>query len=47
MHYALLYPKNGDRIVTIDSVTSLHSTYSYGNTLSNTLHVTQTPNKKS
>jgi len=23
-HYAMLYPQNGDRIVTIDSVTSLH-----------------------
>ena len=23
-HYAMLYPQNGDRIVAIDSVTSLH-----------------------
>ena len=27
-HYAELYPQNGDRIVTIDSVTSLHPMYS-------------------
>jgi len=27
-HYAVLYPQNGDRIVTIDYVTSLHSMYS-------------------
>ena len=26
-HFAVLCPQNGDRIVTIDSVTSLHSTY--------------------
>ena len=25
--YAMLYPQNGDRIVAIDSVTSLHRTY--------------------
>jgi len=24
-HYAMLYPQNDDRIVTIDSVTSLHT----------------------
>jgi len=27
MHYVVLYPQNGDRIVTIDSVTSLHLVY--------------------
>jgi len=27
-HYAMLYPQNGDRIVTIDFVTSLHPVYS-------------------
>ena len=27
MHYIVLYPQNGDRIVTIDSVTSLHTMY--------------------
>ena len=27
MHYIVLYPQNGDRIVTIDSVTSLHPMY--------------------
>ena len=27
MHYIVLYPQNGDRIVTIDSVTSLHPIY--------------------
>ena len=27
-HYVVLYPQNGDRIVTIDSVTSLHPVYS-------------------
>jgi len=27
-HYAKLYPQNGDRIVAIDSVTSLHPMYS-------------------
>ena len=27
-HYAVLYPKNDDRIVTIDYVTSLHPIYS-------------------
>jgi len=27
MHCANLCPQNGDRIVTVDSVTSLHSTY--------------------
>ena len=26
-HYAVLYPQNGDRIVTIDYVTSLHPMY--------------------
>ena len=26
-HYAMLYPQNGDRIVDIDSVTSLHPVY--------------------
>jgi len=26
-HYAMLYPQNGDRIVAIDSVTSLHPMY--------------------
>ena len=26
-HYAMLYPQNGDRIVTIDYVTSLHPMY--------------------
>jgi len=26
-HYAMLYPQNGDRIVTIDSVTSLRPMY--------------------
>ena len=26
-HYVVLYPQNGDRIVTIDSVTSLHPMY--------------------
>jgi len=26
-HYAMLYPQNGDRIVDIDSVTSLHPMY--------------------
>jgi len=26
-HYAMLYPQNGDRIVTIDSVTSLYPMY--------------------
>jgi len=28
MHYIVLYPQNGDRIVTIDSVTLLHPVYS-------------------
>ena len=27
MHYIVLYPQNGDRIVTTDSVTSLLSMY--------------------
>jgi len=27
--YAKLYPQNGERIVTIDSVTSLHPMYYY------------------
>ena len=27
-HYAKLYPQNGDRIVTIDSVTSTHRVFS-------------------
>jgi len=27
-HHIVLYPQNGDRIVTIDSVTSLHPVYS-------------------
>jgi len=27
-HYAMLYPQNGDRIMAIDSVTSLHPMYS-------------------
>jgi len=26
-HYAKLYPQNGDRVVAIDSVTSLHRMY--------------------
>ena len=26
-HYIVLYPQNGDRTVIIDSVTSLHTTY--------------------
>ena len=26
-HYAMLYPQNGDRILTTDSVTSLHPMY--------------------
>jgi len=26
-HYTVLYPQNGDRIVTIDYVTALHSMY--------------------
>jgi len=26
-YYAMLYPQNGDRIVAIDSVTSLHLKY--------------------
>jgi len=26
-HYAILYPQNGDRIVAIDSVTSIHRCY--------------------
>ena len=26
-HYAMLYPQNGDRIMAIDSVTSLHPLY--------------------
>ena len=26
-HYAMLYPQNGDRIVAIDFVTSLHPVY--------------------
>jgi len=30
MHYILLYPQNGDRIVTTDSVTSPHPMYSKG-----------------
>jgi len=29
MHYIVLYPQNGDRIVTIDSVTSLHAMYTF------------------
>jgi len=28
-HYVVLYPKNGDRIVTIDSVTPLHPMYMF------------------
>jgi len=28
MHYVVLYPQSGDRIVTIDSVTLLHRMYS-------------------
>jgi len=28
-HYVVLYPQNGDRIVTIDSVTSFHPMYWY------------------
>ena len=31
MHYVVLYPQNGDRIVTIDSVTSLHPMYGIHN----------------
>jgi len=27
MHYSVLYPQNGDRIVTTDSVTSRHRIY--------------------
>jgi len=27
MHYGMLYPQNGDRIMTIDSVASLHTMY--------------------
>ena len=27
MHYVVLYPQHGDRIVTTDSVTSLHAMY--------------------
>jgi len=27
-HYAMLYPQNDDRVVAIDSVTSLHPVYS-------------------
>jgi len=27
-HYVVLYPQNGDRVVTIDAVTSLHPVYS-------------------
>ena len=27
MHYIVLYPQNGDRIMTTDSVTSLHTKY--------------------
>ena len=27
MHYIVLYPQNGDRIVTIESVISLHLMY--------------------
>jgi len=27
MHYVVLYAQNGDRIVTVDSVTSLHHMY--------------------
>ena len=27
-HYIMLYPQNGDRILTIDSVTTLHPVYS-------------------
>jgi len=30
MHYIVLYPQNGDRFVTIDSVTSLHAMYIAG-----------------
>ena len=30
-HYIMLYPQNGDRIVTIDSVTSLHPMYGMRN----------------
>jgi len=33
MHYIVLYPQNGDRIVTIDSVTSLHPMYGSGSVL--------------
>jgi len=31
MHNIVLYPQNGDRIVTIDSVTSLHPMYNFFN----------------
>ena len=27
MHYIVLYPQNGDRIVSIDSVASIHPMY--------------------
>jgi len=27
MHYIVLYPQNGDRVVTVDSATSLHAMY--------------------
>ena len=27
MHYIVLYPQNGDRVVTTDPVTSLHPMY--------------------
>jgi len=30
MHHIVLYPQNGDRIVTTDSVTSLHTMYNFG-----------------
>ena len=29
MHYIVLYPQNGDRIITIESVTSLHPMLAY------------------
>jgi len=33
IHYAMLYPQNGDRTLTLDFVTSLHAVYSYANTI--------------
>jgi len=42
-HYAQLYPQNGDRIVTIESVTSIHHMHSTGWSLDRSLDLDSCP----